>query len=185
MNVVVKGQANKPIVPYSECVNAQCYSVGQIVADAIKTVEPSLPSGFVYIQYPGQSEPGELWPNDTWENISSCFPGLFFRAEGGNACAFNNGSQGQATSATGITASLSSYTWNHCHPTTPYNIYAALALFTNTCGSTNALSCTGCVTFSASGTTTCNGLHCHSITLSSTDSETRPVNYTIRIWRKL
>lgn len=51
------------------------------------------PIGEIYIRYPGQSSPQDLYKRGTWENISGQFAGLFFRAEGGNANAFEGGSQ--------------------------------------------------------------------------------------------
>ena len=46
------------------------------------------PIGEIYIRYPGQSSPQDLYERGTWENISDQFAGLFFRAEGGNAESF-------------------------------------------------------------------------------------------------
>ncbi len=51
------------------------------------------PIGFVYWQLPGKVDPATLYPGTTWSNISSSFPGDFFRAEGGNASAFGSGEQ--------------------------------------------------------------------------------------------
>ena len=51
-----------------------------------------MPIGAVYTQYPGQLPPAELF-GGTWSNITSMYAGLFFRAEGGNANAFEGGSQ--------------------------------------------------------------------------------------------
>jgi len=60
--------------------------------DKINQVSDSLPTGFVYTQYPGQPEPAAAF-SGTWLNITSLYAGLFFRAEGGNALAFNAGTQ--------------------------------------------------------------------------------------------
>lgn len=49
--------------------------------------------GFIYTQYPGKPSPGDMnWPG-TWTNVSSEYAGNFFRAEGGNASAFESGVQ--------------------------------------------------------------------------------------------
>jgi hypothetical protein len=54
------------------------------------------PVGMVYIQFPGQSKPEDLgWPG-TWSNISNEYAGNFFRAEGGVARSFNGGEQDHA-----------------------------------------------------------------------------------------
>lgn len=66
----------KNLVDYASCVFDLCHPVGEI-----------------YIRYPGQSSPQDLYKRGTWENISGQFAGLFFRAEGGNANAFEGGSQ--------------------------------------------------------------------------------------------
>jgi len=52
-----------------------------------------LPIGFTYTQYPNKKSPKELGFVGTWDNISSEFAGDFFRAEGGNASAFESGQQ--------------------------------------------------------------------------------------------
>jgi hypothetical protein len=56
------------------------------------------PVGFMYIQFPGTPDPSLLWdnPGSRWENVSSRFPGTFFRAEGGGASAFSTASTSPA-----------------------------------------------------------------------------------------
>ena len=46
-----------------------------------------MPVGFVYTQYPGQQEPQYLFPG-TWV-YTTAYAGAFFRAEGGRASVFN------------------------------------------------------------------------------------------------
>jgi hypothetical protein len=46
------------------------------------------PVGICYTQYPNTPTPMTLF-GGTWANISAAYAGLFFRAEGGNAGAFN------------------------------------------------------------------------------------------------
>lgn len=58
-----------------------------------------LPVGFVYTQYPGKGSPLTLGLPGTWTNISSDFAGNFFRAEGGNASAFESGTQSDQNKA--------------------------------------------------------------------------------------
>ena len=48
----------------------------------------SWPIGICYTQYPETPDPTTLL-GGTWSNISANYAGLFFRAEGGNASAFN------------------------------------------------------------------------------------------------
>lgn len=63
----------------------------------------TIPVGFNYVQYPGESAPADLFGGE-WENISAQFAGMFFRAEGGNAAAFG---QSQSDGAPNITGSVS------------------------------------------------------------------------------
>ena len=56
-------------------------------------VDSRIPIGFIYHQLPSQPTPATLF-GGTWSNISSTYAGLFFRAEGGNASAFEAGTQG-------------------------------------------------------------------------------------------
>ena len=48
----------------------------------------SLPIGFLYIQFPNQSPPHELWSSLNWTEVTKSYAGLFFRAEGGNSESF-------------------------------------------------------------------------------------------------
>lgn len=47
----------------------------------------------MYVQYPGMPEPNTLWPSVKWEQITSQYAGLFFRAEGGTSLSFDGGQQ--------------------------------------------------------------------------------------------
>ncbi|NIZ41497.1 hypothetical protein PVA45_08520 (plasmid) [Entomospira entomophila] len=53
----------------------------------------SYPIGKVYVQYPSERSPEELFPRQQWLNISDDFAGDFLRVEGGNASAFGSGRQ--------------------------------------------------------------------------------------------
>ncbi|AFG37626.1 hypothetical protein [Spirochaeta africana] len=66
-------------------------------AEAIATL---CPVGKTYTQYPGKKSPDELGLPGVWENISSEFPGDFFRAEGGDALSFNGGQQSDQSQRT-------------------------------------------------------------------------------------
>ncbi len=52
------------------------------------TETPALPVGFIYLQIPQQKSPQEMFPKQTWADISSNFPGLFFRVVGGDSKEF-------------------------------------------------------------------------------------------------
>lgn len=109
--------------------------------------------GTVYIQFPGRTAPGTLWGGTTWSNISSSFAGDFFRAEGGNASAFESGEQAFA---------METHTHSYVKPTSFSNRGTSATDPTATC-----LGQTSANTGGATG---------------NTANETRPVNRTIRIW---
>jgi len=62
----------------------------------IETVSKNLPIGYIYTQYPNKDSPSTLGLVGTRTNISSTFAGNFFRTEGGNASAFESGTQADA-----------------------------------------------------------------------------------------
>lgn len=55
----------------------------------------TIPVGFNYVQYPGESAPADIFGGE-WTNISAQFAGQFFRCEGGNAAAFGSSQNGGA-----------------------------------------------------------------------------------------
>ena len=78
-------------------------SVVNLVGDGTATVATLLarfgatsliyPVGYVYWQFPTKDSPADMGFIGSWTNISSDFPGDFFRAEGGEASAFESGEQ--------------------------------------------------------------------------------------------
>jgi hypothetical protein len=113
-----------------------------------------MPIGSVYTQYPGQSAPGDLFVG-TWTNISSQYAGLFFRAEGGRANTFGGDSQSD---------SLKSH--NHTYSDIPFSIRT-----------TNDNISGNYYVFQASWQNT-------RITGDTGGEETRPVNTTIKVWKR-
>jgi hypothetical protein len=209
--------------------------------------DTSHPVGETYTQYPEQLDPVSLYNQNgiqsTWTLLD--FGGAFFRAEGGNALAFNNSKevtavsgavltipssgasvgclvydpvgnetrtvtavsgnnvtvdsaftstdltnvligQSQGTAKNGLSASFSGKAGtvsvsggNHRHQfgssSTSGNVYTANLLHGSGdvyTGYSGKLSMSG--SFTPSG----------SVSLSSTDTETRPVNYTIKVWKR-
>ncbi|KAJ6636468.1 Acetyl-coenzyme A transporter 1, partial [Pseudolycoriella hygida] len=55
----------------------------------------SVPIGFTYVQLSGQRDPNVLWPAFKWEDITTNYAGLFFRAEGNDTVKFNEGEQAE------------------------------------------------------------------------------------------
>jgi len=133
---------------------------GIIGGVTIKTEEVTIdgkyliPVGFIYFQLPGKPEPSTMFVGN-WDNITSQFEGVFFRAEGGNAAAFGSGQQGQSVQSHYHTQ-YGSNGWTYITTNRPDNNFKDMA------NSTPYTSNTG--------------------TTGST--ETRPVNITIRIWER-
>lgn len=128
------------------------------------------PIGVIYTQYPQQKSPQELFPNTTWEEVN--YDGAFFRASGGKAAAFNGGKQGQSIQSHNHTGKTST---NGAHR---HSIGFAYEFYGDENGYRN-------VTNRGSTNTSENGAHSHSFTTDSTGgNETRPENYTIRVWKR-
>lgn len=80
-------------------------------ATGINIVIPStMPVGAIYVQFAGQSDPTTLF-GGTWENVSSIYAGLFFRAEGGNAAAFGLSQGGGAPNIVGFMGNVQMANW--------------------------------------------------------------------------
>lgn len=178
--------------------------VGQIVATKqvydYTVFDINYPIGVTYTQYPQQKSPNELWGDiSTWEELD--YSGAFFRSSGGCANGFatdedtlSNCLQAQATAKNGLevcsaasggTACKTSSDGTHCH-------LGGIAVSNTNAGDVmygyESNSATGAVAaFTATyykyrAKTSCTGSHSHSVYLSSTNAETRPVNYTVKIW---
>ena len=155
---------NKNLADYASYVFDLCHPVGEI-----------------YIRYPGQSSPQDLYKRGTWNNISNEFAGLFFRAEGGNANPFEGGSQedkirnirGSISGASGDSAYLRKgqgcYTYESRHRSPDIGEF----------GSWNAGYYHIFDANSNSGSTIVNPMAGH-----ADGSEIRPVNTTVQIWKR-
>jgi hypothetical protein len=145
------------------------------------------PVGYVYWQFPGKSSPIDMSLPGTWVNISSDFAGDFFRAEGGNASAFESGEQGDQNKShnhtqvahrhTVGTSSLSSGVYGACvgrgHP----NMKGGLAGGESSTSYATQYDLTDRVGQYLIGTAT--------PTINSDGgTESRPVNRTIRLWER-
>lgn len=145
--------------------------------DSPWAAEELYPVGFVYVQFPNTDDPATLGLPGTWQNISSNWAGRFFRAEGGQAAAFGC-CQDYATNYcciyTTVTATSSGIT--HCHT-------ACINCSVKGVGVGGTISSRVLCNTSTSATTS-NGAHTHTIVFSNT-IETRPDNYTVRIWKRV
>jgi len=50
--------------------------------------ENLVPIGFIYVQFPNEKSPIEIWPLMIWKDITESYAGLFFRAEGAGSASF-------------------------------------------------------------------------------------------------
>lgn len=117
------------------------------------------PVGVTYIQFPGKPDPADRY-GGTWQNISNEFAGDFFRAEGGNASAFESGEQAHM---------FQTHAHNHRHGF-KYNDGGSLGPAANATSSIG----TGYTLYDASDPSS-----------GSYGAETRPTNRTIRIWERI
>ena len=129
------------------------------------------PIGDIYVQYPQQANPNELWGvYSTWSIVN--YDGAFFRAEGTNANAFiektgNLVKQGELVGSHSDSITVTG--GNHAHPYSfgrNYNSH-----YNNTYN--NYTGYTG-----YSGNLSMSG------TVTHTSTENRPTNYTIRVWKR-
>lgn len=128
------------------------------------------PINATYVQYPQCKSPQEIWFTTTWTELN--YSGAFFRASGGNAAAFNGGKQGQSIQSHNHTGNTST-NGNHAH-----TIGFAYEFYGDENGYRN-------VTNRGSTWTSEAGNHSHSFTTNYTGGdETRPANYTIRVWKR-
>ena len=121
----------------------------------------------VYVQFRGQSSPQDLF-GGTWQNISSTYAGRFFRAEGGSAASFGSQQAGGLPNITGYTG------WGMgsgvgANPTGAFYMSG-----TNLLGETGTDRDNQGLYFSAS----------RSNSLYGAATEVRPINETIRIWKR-
>ena len=131
----------------------------------------------IYVQYPNQSAPSTLYGLTSWVDISSNYNGAFFRANGGNSAAFGT-EQGDATAVNGLT---SSFNGTSIHGT--FGTVNSGGSFTGPFtagefahnygyGSGNGYYQVN-FDYTPSGSVSLNG-----------DTETRPKNYSIKIWKR-
>lgn len=176
--------------------------------DGAKWISGNAPAvGDTFVQYPNQQPPATVYPCSKWELQD--YNGAFFRANGGNAQAFANQTavQAQGTAKNGLRVSKTGtvagnsqtiYTggainltstaaveMNHSHSGhfgTDWGNrggdYSRVPIGYTT--STDAVN----LRHRHSSTFTPSITDSISVSLSSTNNETRPINYTIQIWKR-
>ena len=135
----------------------------------VATADSMFPIGMSYIQFPNMSSPIDLgWPG-TWTNVSSEYAGDFFRAEGGEANPFDNTEQSDAIrNMTGyINAESGGYG----------ELGSSSGVFYSS--DSNNRAATG-----VTGYTNYSRVNFDVSRQVPTASENRPVNKTIRIWKR-
>lgn len=131
----------------------------------------TIPVGFNYVQYPGEFAPADLF-GGTWENISSQFAGMFFRAEGGAAAAFGSSQGGGAPEVAGSVTNIASGGAE--------SSVAAGAFYISSSGNNNKATASNPYGWTVQP----------SLSLSRGNAvygaaeEVRPYNSTIRIWKR-
>ena len=133
-----------------------------------RALTSGMPVGSIYIQFTGQTAPSDLF-GGTWSNVSSSYAGLFFRAEGGAAAAFGGSQSDGAPNVAGwFSLGVNQYTQFAIDNVVFQNI--------------------GSISAAASDL----GLDARKIQMSlargnnkfGAAAEVRPVNSTIRIWKR-
>ena len=176
---------------------------------SVLSLDAFYPIGYVYTQYPQQLSPAELFPTFTWTELN--LDSAFFRASGGNADAFiSSGTltpQSQSTAKNGLkitkTGGISTghvYAYDsavdcyHTHAVYLANGYVGGSY--NYRGTLGAFGPYSTNPLDAGATWPSNFPHSHTYTftpsvsdniagtLTSSDTETRPTNYTIKIWAR-
>ena len=134
----------------------------------------NFPIGFEYVQRRGRKTPSDMFGGGLWENVSSDYAGLFERIEGGNAAPFGGLAQNDA-----MREIQGSFKNPGLKPQLDYDGYydafSATSFFsgvTETAAEIGGYS-VPLVTFKASAY----------LGSEAIDTEIRPVNNTVRVWR--
>lgn len=128
-----------------------------------------MPVGSIYVQYPQQSAPASLF-GGVWQNVSALYAGDFFRAEGGAANTFESGRQGDAIR--NITGSLTGIGSHDEYGIISSGAFTHVIQNPNTGGGTASYTAVNSISFDASR-------------VVPTAAENRPVNQTVRIWKRI
>lgn len=70
------------------CEKLQPWPSSKVQKTLMNLVKNPVPKGFIYVQLPKEKLPSEIWPWLGWEDVTSEYAGVFFRAEGGNSSVF-------------------------------------------------------------------------------------------------
>ncbi len=132
------------------------------------------PIGATYTQFNGQTAPGTLWSGTTWTNVSSTYADSFFRAEGTNAEDFTTQSSAQADQM-----GLHNHQWFDMGGTSNYTIDTLSAPTQDARTFNSAGSFVGLPSNYLN-----SDYYTSNVTVGEGTSETRPTNWTVRIWKR-
>ena len=150
------------------------------------------PVGVIYIQFPQQKSPEELFPGMTWEELD--YDGAFFRASGGNADGFIEESGDLSKQAEGLPDITGSIKPSDYHYFISAGIKGKGAFTTASTGAsfvpevetrTDLSSRGNMFSFSAAnGETTTDGTVRSAAEVYGKSDHVTPENYTMRIWKR-
>ena len=131
----------------------------------------SMPVGSIYFQLSGQAAPADLF-GGTWSNVSSTYAGLFFRAEGGAAAPFGGVQSAGLPDLYGA-VELGSTTLG-VSTQSANGVFYAVGNYSRGYTASSNLESQSNLAFKASAYNTIYGAA----------SEVRPINSTVRIWKR-
>ena len=136
-------------------------------------LERVMPVGSIYVQYSGQSDPTSLF-GGTWQNISSSYAGRFFRAEGGSASTFGSNQEGGLPNIKGGFNAIRFNGSDNINESLIDNSIETRISYKNLILPNGETSGTCYYAIDAS----------RSSSLYGAATEVRPINSTIRIWKR-
>lgn len=128
------------------------------------------PLDFIYIQFRNQKDPNALYPGTTWENVSNTYAGRFFRAEGGDSAKFGQVQGGGLPNIEGIFSIGDGASFINSPSGAFYKFTGSVAYMGNS---------------SQRGLNTAHFSAKYSNPLYGAASEVRPINETVRIWKRI
>lgn len=151
------------------------------------------PIGETYVQYPDCPSPNDMWSDfSTWTELN--FAGAFFRASGGNAQAFANQQTAQADMIKTHTTGNMSGNATGSFTTAMMNLNGSTTMApVSKSGFVTANESTGNPLLAreqdnykraTEQQVTMNIEHTHTYGNATDNPETRPVNYTVKIWKR-
>lgn len=143
------------------------YELNLANADILFNV--SHPIGEIYVQFPLQLNPAELYGRGTWSDITADYAGLFFRAAGGDAAEFG---QTQNEGLPDINGTLENIRCRSANGSGAFSITSLYKTQTDAATETNQRGCS--IAFNASDANEIYGASEH----------VTPVNTAIKIWKR-